>query len=180
MDAVALAATIGGSVVALAGVGVTAWSVLQQRQSAKELASMLHAHERDLARSARLFERRSEAYHALLGLLQVYWERILDTEPMIRVAGAPDPPEAPGSDDWRPMYVRLRTFGSPEVTALYEEFAARVQAFFLQAGLLRSVMDRRGRTEEREPWQETQEAREAVKDTFDRLQRVVSEELASL
>jgi len=34
--------------------------------------------------------------------------------------------------------------------------------------------------DEREPWEETQEARERVKDTFDRLQRLVSDELASL
>jgi hypothetical protein len=138
---------------------------------------MQHQHERDLARGVRLFERRSEAYEALLRQLQVWWERVLDTEPMMRVAGTPDPPEAPTPDEWRPMYVRLRTFGSPEVADLYDEFGQRLQQFFLQAGLLRSAIDRR---QAHEPWLETQKAREEVKDTLERLQRRVSKELSSL
>src|SRR6266508_4561494 len=58
VDAVALAATIGGSVVAFAGVGATAWSASVQRRSARELAESRHEHELRLARGARLFERR--------------------------------------------------------------------------------------------------------------------------
>jgi hypothetical protein len=180
MDVVALVATVGGTLVGLAGIGVTAWGARQQRESAKDLAGLQHEHERDLARGARLFDRRSDVYEAMIDYVQVWWERIADTEPIFRAAGAPDPPEAPGPDEWRPMYVRLRTFGSPEVTALYEEFSQRTQDFFIQAGLLRAAMNQRGSRQEPEPWEETQDARVRVKDTFDRLQRRVSEELASL
>jgi hypothetical protein len=180
VDEIALAATLGGTAVGLAGIVVTAWGARQQRESAKELAELQHEHERGLARGARLFDHRAAVYEAMLGFLQAWWERIIDTEPIMRVAGTPDPPEAPGPDDWRPMYVRLRTFGSPEVAALYEEFTRRAQHFFIQAGLLRAAMNQRGLRNEPEPWQETQDARERVKGTFDRLQLRVSEELASL
>src|SRR5439155_25935915 len=49
VDTVALAATIGGSLVALAGVGATAWGIKQQRESAKELEDSRQTHERLLA-----------------------------------------------------------------------------------------------------------------------------------
>ena len=57
MDAVALAATIGGSVVALAGVGATAWGIKQQRESAKELEESRQEHERQLASGARFYKK---------------------------------------------------------------------------------------------------------------------------
>ena len=178
MDAVALAATIGGSAVALAGVGVTAWSIRQQRASARELAALQHGHERDLARGARLFERRAAAYEAMLGFLQVIWERILDTEPILRLEGTPDPPDQPPPDEWRSMYVRLRTFGSTPVASLYDDFANATHDFFIQVNLLRSTRDQPGQGAM--PWQQLQDARERVKEIYDRLEVVVSDELASL
>ena len=132
MDSVALAATIGGSVVALAGLAVSAWSVRQQRESAKELAASQHAHERELARGERLFERRASAYETLVNFQQIVWERIVDTEPILRLAGTPDPPAAPEPDDFRAMYVRLATYGTAEVVAIYEEFGTAVRDFFLE------------------------------------------------
>ena len=65
MDGVALAATIGGSVVALAGVGATAWGIKQQRESAKELEASRQTHERLLASGERLFEKRSAVYEEM-------------------------------------------------------------------------------------------------------------------
>jgi hypothetical protein len=59
VDAVALAATIGGSVVALAGVGATAWGAKQQRESAKELEESRQEHERQLASGARFSKKLS-------------------------------------------------------------------------------------------------------------------------
>jgi hypothetical protein len=178
VDAVALAATIGGSAVALAGVGVTAWGVGQQRASAKELAALQHGHERDLACGARLFERRAAAYEAMLGFLQVIWERILDTEPILRLAGTPAPPEPPSAEEWRAMYVRLRTFGSAPVARLYEEFTDATRDFFIQVDLFRSARDHpeQGAL----PWRELRDARNTVKEIYDRLEVLVSDELASL
>jgi hypothetical protein len=70
MDSVALAATIGGSLVGIAGVAATAWSNWLQRDSAKDLASLQHQHERELARGARLYERRAPVYEGMLMLLK--------------------------------------------------------------------------------------------------------------
>ena len=173
----ALAATVGGSVVALAGVGVTAWSVRQQREAARELAALQHGHERDLARGARLFESRAVAYEAMLGFLQVWWERIIDTEPLLREAGSPDPPEPPSSDEWRAMYVRLKTYGSSEVAALYDEFTVDTRDFFIRANLLRSARDTAQATI---PWEGLEAARDKVHATYDRVEVLVSDELASL
>ena len=76
MDSVALAATIGGSVVGLAGVGATAWSSWLQGLRAAELASRQREHERELARGARLFERRAPVYEEMLRLLYRWMERV--------------------------------------------------------------------------------------------------------
>jgi hypothetical protein len=178
MDTVALAATIGGSVVGLAGVAVTAWGAWQQRKSTREVAALQHEHERDLARGERLFEHRGAAYEAMLGFLQVWWERIADTEPILRLAGAPPPPDAPGPDEWRPMYVRLRTYGSAPVAALYEDFTNATRDFFFEVDHLRSVRDHPG--EVPEPWHALQDARNKVRGIYDRLEWLVSDELASL
>jgi hypothetical protein len=180
MDSVALAATIGGSVVALAGVTATAWSASLQRRSARELAKLQHEHERELARGQRLFDRRADAYEVMIGQVQVWWERIIDTQPIFREAGAPDPPEVPTPDEWRPMYVRLRAVGSRSVVDLYDDFAQTTRNFFIHARHLQAVLNRRGRTDEREPWEEVENARKQVKEVYDRIQSAVSDELATL
>jgi hypothetical protein len=177
MDTVALAATIGGSVVALAGVGATAWSGWLQRKSTREIAELQHEHARGLARGERLFEVRAAAYEAMLGFLQVWWERILDTLPVLRFGGAPDPPDAPTPDEWRPMYVRLRTVGSVAVAAGYDDFVKATNDFFIQVELFRSAKEAQ---EAKLPWQDVEDARTKVKGIYDGIELLVSEELASL
>jgi hypothetical protein len=77
MDPVALAATIGGTAVGLAGVAATVRSSRLQQQSAMEIASLQHEHERELARGGRLFERRAAVYEEMLRLLYA-WMRYVD------------------------------------------------------------------------------------------------------
>ncbi len=131
-----------------------------------------------MARGARLFERRAAAYEAMLLFIQVVWERILDTEPWFRRANAPDPPPPPTGDEWRPMYVRMRTVGSQSVARLYQEFASAAQAFFAVAELMQAARRQPGQIEE--PWRELQAAREKVQAIYDELEVLVSDELASL
>ena len=122
MDAVALAATLGGSVVALAGVGATAWGIKQQRESAKELDASRQTHERLLASGARLFEKRSSVYEQMVGMLRRWREEVAGTEPSIfSLAGAP-PAEPPSPDEQRALNAELRTFGSKDVADAYDEF----------------------------------------------------------
>jgi hypothetical protein len=177
VDAVALAATIGGSAVGLAGVGVTAWSIRQQRASAKELAALQHGHERDLARGARLFERRSVVYEGLLTILQLWMERVEATEPILRMAGEPEPPDPPSPDELRVMNARLRTFGSPAVADAYEAFMDAIRGFWGYVMSLRMTRDQGGANL---PWQELQDARAKVREALSKLERLVSDELASL
>ena len=58
MDAIAFAATIGGSVVALAGIGLTGWNAAKDRR-----------HQRQLAGEARVYEARAKTYVDLLATL---------------------------------------------------------------------------------------------------------------
>jgi hypothetical protein len=179
MDEVALAATIGGTVVGLAGVTATAWSSWLQRASSRELAASEHAHERELARGARLFEHRAPVYEQMRRVLQPWMELVdaTEPEPLLLFAGESEPPEPPG-DEVREMLVLLRTHGSLRVADAFEEVTRAITFFFAQAGVLRQIRAQGG--DVREPWQETQAARENVRDKLRALQQLVSEELSAL
>lgn len=178
VDTVALAATIGGSAVGLAGVCAAAWGAWLQRESAKEVATAQHEHERELARGERLLERRAVAYEALVEYLQIWWERIADTEPILRVDGGASPPDPPTPEESRAMNVRLRTYGSRTIADLFSEFTVATLDFFVQARLLRSIRERPGTTPE--PWEEVEAARRKVAEIHVRILDAVSDELASL
>ena len=180
MDSVALAATIGGSVVGLAGVGVSAWSNWLQQGTARDLASKQHEHERELARSARLFERREPVYEETLLLLRVWMDRVDLTERLYTAPGDPEPPEVPDREKWRAMQARLGALGSPEVSAAYREFWDALEAFYERVKELRML--RQGYAEGEAGAAATRmiEARGTVGDMLQKLERVVSGELAAL
>jgi hypothetical protein len=177
---VALAATIGGSLVGIAGVGATAWSNWLQRVSAKELASLQHQHERELARSARLFERREPVYEETLTLLRVWMDRVDLTERLYTSPGDPEPPELPDREKWRGMQARLGAIGSPEVSAAYGEFWDALEAFYERVKELRMLMQGYAEGEAGAAATRMNEARGTVGDMLQKLERVVSDELATL
>jgi hypothetical protein len=178
VDSVALAAAIGGSVVGLAGILATAWSSWLQRESSRELAGRQHEHERELARGARLFERRAPVYQEMLGQLYVWIAQVNATEPIIEFAGQPEPPDPPSDEEWREMEVQLRTFGSVAVADAYGLLADAMHSFFAQAGSLRTIREQGGAVTE--PWEQVHEARITVRENLRALERLVSEELAAL
>lgn len=181
MDWVALAAAIGGSVVGLAGVIATAWSNWLQQVSARELSARQQEHERGLARGARLFERRAPVYEEMLRLLYPWMERVDATERMMTFAGDPEPPEPPGAEEWRGMQVRLRTIGSGEVADAYEGFADAIRSFFRLVPTMRAIREHGEDAEEAvRVHTELEEARSNVRKTLRSLERLVSDELASL
>lgn len=177
MDAVALAATIGGSIVALAGVGATAWGIKQQRESAKELEASRQTHERLLASGERLFEKRSAVYEEMVGLLRLLWEEVVATAPQLTIAGAPPVPEGPSSDERRAMNAKLHTFGSKDVADAYEEFVTSVVGFHLVASPLRTSHEIPGADV---LWTQLDEMRNAMRDDLATIELLVSNELASL
>jgi hypothetical protein len=181
VDTVALAATIGGSMVGLAGVLATAWSSLQQRRSASELASAQHTHERELARGARLFKRRQPIYEEMVLLLSPWVERVQATERLMTFAGDPEPPDLPSPDEWRAMQARFGTIGSPEAAAAFREVGRAINAFYDQARRLRVIREHGEDADEVMPaYEAVEEARRKVGESFEALKRLVSDELAGL
>jgi hypothetical protein len=177
MDAVALAATIGGSAVALAGVGATVWGAKQQRESVRELAASQQAHERQLASGARLFERRSAVYERLIGVLQRWVEQVDRTEPILRWANEPEPPEQPSADEQRALNTVLRTFGSPAVADAYDDCVKSVRDFFIQAATMRTLREQQAPNLQ---WEQLEQARTKVRADVATIERRVSNELAGL
>jgi hypothetical protein len=177
VDAVALAATIGGSVVALAGVGATAWGIKQQRQSAKELEASRQTHERLLASGARLFEKRSSVYEQMIGMLRRWLEEVAATEPSIfSLAGAPLA-EPPSPDEQRAMNAKLRTFGSKEVADAYDEFMRSMLEFNAWALQVHTATEIQAAQVPRE---QLEAARKTVHADLATIERLVSDELATL
>jgi hypothetical protein len=180
VDTVALAATIGGSLIGLAGVGVTAWGARQQRESAKDLATSQQEHERDLARGARLFDSRAVVYEGLLTFMQVAIERLEKTEPVMTFSGESGPPDPPSREENRVMEARLRTYGSREVADAYEQFGEAVKAFYGFAFSMRTIRDQGGTGDLVKAFEALRESRGHVRDALANLERLVSNELASL
>jgi hypothetical protein len=178
MDAVALAATIGGSLVGLAGVGATAWGATQQRDSAKELETSRQTHEQRMASGGRLFEKRSDIYERMIGVLHRWAEQVDRTEPILKFANEPEPPEEPSVDEQRGLNTVLHTFGSEAVADAYDEFVKAVRSFFYSAMTLRTIREQRGDAEL--PWKQMEEEREKVRAELKAIERLVSDELASL
>jgi hypothetical protein len=180
MDAVALAATIGGAVVGVAGVAATAWSNWLQRDSAKELASLQHQHERELARGARLYERRVPVYEQMLKLLYPWMERVDSTQRLWKSASEPEPPEPPSPEEWRAMQVELGTHGSPAVSDAYRAFSEAISEFFERVSELRMIMDHSATGDAGEAAGRMEAARRNVREMLRKLERLVSDELAAL
>jgi hypothetical protein len=122
VDSVALAATIGGSVVALAGVGATAWGIKQQHESAKALEDSRQRHERRLASGARLYEKRSALYEDMFGLTRRWRPELVAAAPLMNIlAGELQLPEPPSADEQNAFGEKLGLFGSTEVGQAYDE-----------------------------------------------------------
>lgn len=182
MNWVALAATIGGSLVGLAGVAATVWSNRTQAILQRELTAAEHQHQRMLASGARLFERRAPVYEETLKLLYPWMERVDATERFMTLAGDPGPPEPPGREEWRDMQVRLRTNGSLAVGDAYDAFSSAIQRFYDQVHEVRTVKGRDDVEEGRwkAAYKGLEEARKDVREKLRDLERLVSDELAAL
>jgi hypothetical protein len=109
-------------------------------------------------------------------------ERVDATERIVTFVGDPEPPEAPGAEEWRDMQVRLRTNGSTAVGDAYDDFANTIRSFsFEHVPRAREI-----KTKDVEPdeavrvLEELEEARKAVRERLRTLERLVSEELATL
>jgi len=177
VDTVALAATIGGSLVALAGVGATAWGIKQQRESAKELEDSRQTHERLLASGERLFEKRSAVYEKMVGLLRQWSPELVAAAPLMNIAGEQQLPEPPSLDERRALMVKLRTFGSTEVGDAYDEFVNSMDEFHALKWMLSTTSEI---PVPDQAWNELEVLRSKALADLAKVERLVSDELASL
>jgi hypothetical protein len=144
VDAVALAATIGGSVVALAGVGATAWVAKQQRESAKELEDSRQEHERQLASGERYYEKLSAIYEDMFGLTRRWHPELVAAAPLTRLrlfAGELQLPEPPSIDEQKVFAEKLGLFGSTKVGHAYDEFVKSLKDFHAWNGTLSATSE---------------------------------------
>ena len=135
MDEVAIAASISGAVVGVAGIAFAAWNGREER-----------SHGRALAREARFNERRADVYLRSLRFLHKEMRELEGANPMShsemhpaarehdRLAEAGTPEEQ--RERWRrnrdvrlEVVAEVTAFGSPEVLALVTEFLDAQEAF---------------------------------------------------
>lgn len=118
MDAVGLAATIGGSVVGIAGV-LSAWhSSAKERSFRFTDATAEREHARQLARDARVWADRRSAYHGLIVHLLNIMEGVEKAHPMIRIG--PVGGGRQNQDDEAEAVTRVRTEEAAENLRLRE------------------------------------------------------------
>jgi hypothetical protein len=131
VDGVALAATIGGAAVGIAGIFFGWLSARGERQSAIALAASQHAHERQLARTTRLYDDSRTAYEGLADLILLMGEVVERTHPII--GPLPDPPARPPDKELRMITARASVIGSQEVMDAADRLARQWQTFLLWA-----------------------------------------------
>jgi hypothetical protein len=178
VDAVALAATIGGSLVALAGVGATAWGAKQQRESARELEDSRQRHERLLASGARLYEKRSAIYEDMLGLLRRWRPELVAAAPLMNIfAGELQLTEPPSVAERNALMLKLRLFGSTEVGDAYDEFVNSMDDFQTLKGTLSTTSAIPASDQD---WNNLEALRSKALADLAKVERLASGELASL
>jgi len=179
VDAVALAATIGGSVVALAGVGATAWGAKQQRESAKELEDSRQEHERQLASGERYYQKLSAIYEDMFGLTRRWRPELVAAEPLTRLfAGEVQLPEPPSIDEQNAFAEKLGLFGSTKVGGAYDEFVKSLKEFHAWKGTLSATSGMIPGSDE--DWTKFEVLRSKALADLARVERLAREELRAL
>jgi hypothetical protein len=101
--------------VAIAGYGFAEWRSRGDRDAARKVAETTHRHERELARGARLYERRAQVYESMMRVVQPAMENVEARNPIITFSNTPPPPPEPSLDEQRELQIQLRTHGSKEI-----------------------------------------------------------------
>ena len=178
MDKVALAATISGFAVGLAGVLSNVAIAWLRRGQDLELAEKQHSHERELARGPRLYERRVPVYESMMKVVQPVMEHVEARNPIVTFSSEPPLPPEPSLDEQRSLQIVLRTHGSKEIGDAFQDWFKKVRSFQLEASTFEMIREQGGQLTDELPRMET--AREQAREAADTLARLVSDELASL
>jgi hypothetical protein len=156
MNGAALAASIGGPVVGIAGV-VFGWlSARGQREHAERLAQDQHEHERALARDVRLNDEAREAYEQLLRMIYIVEAHIDRTNPII--GPAQEPPAMPPESEMRNITARVSVVGSEAIIEAITKLWEAQRDFWIYSQTLDSLREQTGAPPD--AWKRVQDARE--------------------
>jgi hypothetical protein len=171
-----------GSTFAVAVAGYVFSYYTARRQEAGQLArdAQQREHERELARGARLFDRRAPVYEEMVRFLNVWQDRVEATEPIIEFAGGQATPNPPDFEEWRAMQARLGTYGSVAVAGAYRKYWEAIIAFYKRVDELRMIRNGHAEGSLADAGTRVEEARKNVWETLKTLETLVSEELAAL
>ena len=122
------------AVLAVLTTGAVAWIAHLDRRgdrdSAADLAREARAHDRNLAREARLQKRRATVYRDMLEMVLRVLDGVNQTDPILVLNPPPPPIEQPSLDAQRAMVARVATLGSAEVVAAFERVASASREFY--------------------------------------------------
>lgn len=105
-------------------------------------------------------------------------EHVEAREPLISFGGEPSLPPEPSLDEQRAMQSKLRTIGSTAVADALDGVTKAAREFFLSASTVQTIRTQGGQMGDEVT--RMHEAREKAREATRELERLVSEELASL
>jgi hypothetical protein len=133
-------------------------------------------HERRLARDARLFERRADAYEAMMKYCEMHMQTVESRCPVIgpgpEAANFPKDPEEKMS-----LRGSFSTYASPEAYEALESFLNQTLAFYIRADLFENLNEQG--LPAGDALKEMNKAREEVRTRFGELQAQIRGELAA-
>jgi hypothetical protein len=178
VDSVALAATIGGAFVGVAGIASNVALARIRSKQDLQLAERQQVHERELARGQRLYERRAPVYESMMKVVQPLMEHVEARSPMMTVGPQVQLPPEPSIDEQRALQVQPRTHGSVAIGDAFQDFFRKVREFLWRASTYETLREQRAPFGDAGVEMET--ARAQARDAADTLARLVADELSSL
>ena len=176
MDTAALS-VIGSSLVGLGGLLVGAWGTRATVRAHAVERSADREHERLLARDARVFERRADAYEDVMRFSEMQMQMIESVYPVANPA--PTAPNFPTDAEQEAMLRgRFSAYASREADEALGSFLLQALAFHLRAGIYERVKDQGPDAEA--SLKEVNEAREEARTRFGELKDRIRDDLAAL
>jgi hypothetical protein len=174
VDTAALSVIFTGTV-GIGGLLVGAWGTRATVRAHAAEGAAAREHERLLARDERFFERRADAYEAVVRECEIYMAYVESKYPII-APGQPEP-VIPSVEDQLANQGRFSTYASPEADEALASFLKKTWEFEIIAKLYGLVKDQ-GQPPGKE-FVEMNEAREKARDLFAELKAIIRAELAA-
>jgi hypothetical protein len=176
MDAVALTSVIVSGVLGAGGIAYAAWNSMREREYRRDADAAAREHEREVARTSRVQERRVEPYVDLVEMSQREMLGIERTYPTL--GPQPDPPERLSDDEYLRLEARAAALGSTELVEAFRKFKDGARLFYINAGIY-GDLKQSGHFDE-EITTKMLASREEARARLGELEAQVRDELASL